>query len=685
MKKIIYIFLLIYIIFFMSIISNISYAEQEINVDYVYDQNTNQVTVYIKSDIELQDTKPTWKLSEDKHIYTKVFSENTIYTTPVVDIYGREIIVNINVNQILPRKANIKIEYNYNNDTNQVIAYIKSDIELQDTKPTWELSEDKKTYKKIFNENTIYQTPVEDIYGNIKIVDISITEIKEFNIDINYEYNKTIGQVIVTITSSNILRDTKPTWTLSEDGFIYTKIFTENTTYSTPVVDIFGKEIMVNININQIGTDKATIKTEYTYNKETNQVIAKIISDIQLKDTKPTWKLSEDKLIYMKVFEENTEYTTPIEDIYGNIINVKIEIKDIDDIPPKITLEYIYNDNDTVTVYIKANEQLKDTKPTWKLSEDGYVYEKTFETDQNYSTLVEDLCGVQTSVKIEFKTRKYTYSIKEDNSTIIVKYLYTDQKQVLIEIISSVKMQDTKPTWKLSEDGYRYTKIFNENNIYETPIVDINGLTKNVNIIINLFDNYLLGIDVSAHQKEINWSEVKNFGIDFAIIRCGYGQDFDYQDDAYFLRNVSECERLGIPYGVYLYSYALNVENALSEADHVLRLIQGINPELGIWLDLEDDNYKISNGMPTNETFVDIAIAFCEKIKENGYNKVGIYANLEWWNKRINDSRLDVYEKWVAQWGEKCDYDKKYVMWQYTSNGKVNGITGNVDMNIYYK
>ena len=169
------------------------------------------------------------------------------------------------------------------------------------------------------------------------------------------------------------------------------------------------------------------------------------------------------------------------------------------------------------------------------------------------------------------------------------------------------------------------------------------------------------------------------------ILRCGYGQNSEAQDDKMFVRNVTECERLGIPYGVYLYSYALNVENALSEAEHVLRLIKGHNPEYGIWIDLEEDSYKISNGMPSNETFVDIAVTFCEKIKENGYNKVGIYANLQWWNNILNDSKLDKYDKWIAQWGNKCTYDKKYTMWQYSSTGMVNGIKGNVDMNIFYK
>ena len=97
------------------------------------------------------------------------------------------------------------------------------------------------------------------------------------------------------------------------------------------------------------------------------------------------------------------------------------------------------------------------------------------------------------------------------------------------------------------------------------------------------------GIDVSFWNGTIDWEKVKADGIDFAIIRCGYGMDYASQDDTQWERNVSECERLGIPYGVYLYSYANATTNASSEADHVLRLLQGHNPTYPVYYDLEDD------------------------------------------------------------------------------------------------
>lgn len=119
------------------------------------------------------------------------------------------------------------------------------------------------------------------------------------------------------------------------------------------------------------------------------------------------------------------------------------------------------------------------------------------------------------------------------------------------------------------------------------------------------------GIDVSEHNGNINWDKVKADGVEFAIIRCGYGQNSSSQDDKKWLRNVSECERLGIPYGVYIYSYATNVSRASSEADHVLRLINGHNLSYPVYFDMEDKSTE-------NSDLTAIAKTFCNKIKNSG-------------------------------------------------------------------
>ena len=193
------------------------------------------------------------------------------------------------------------------------------------------------------------------------------------------------------------------------------------------------------------------------------------------------------------------------------------------------------------------------------------------------------------------------------------------------------------------------------------------------------------GIDVSSNNGVIDWDKVKAQGVEFAIIRCGIGSDFPVQDDSQFLRNYNECKRLGIPVGTYLYSYACNIEQAKSEADHVLRLINGKVFELGIWFVMEDaDGYKAKRNVKYS-TCIDICETFCNIIESKGL-KVGIYANLDWLNNKINSNRLDKFDKWVAQWTTKCTYNKKYSMWQFGGEtnlirkNKLDGINGSVDM-----
>lgn len=183
------------------------------------------------------------------------------------------------------------------------------------------------------------------------------------------------------------------------------------------------------------------------------------------------------------------------------------------------------------------------------------------------------------------------------------------------------------------------------------------------------------GIDVSEHQKVIDWERVKAAGIDFAIIRCGYGDDVSYQDDKRWKRNVAECERLGIPYGVYLYSYAYNAEMARSEAAHALRLLEGHNPTYPVYYDLEDNS-----ALEEDADFAELASIFCGTLADAGY-KVGVYANLNWWNNHLTDPVFDQWERWVAQYNTACHYKGDYRLWQATSSGSVDGIEGRVDIN----
>ena len=190
------------------------------------------------------------------------------------------------------------------------------------------------------------------------------------------------------------------------------------------------------------------------------------------------------------------------------------------------------------------------------------------------------------------------------------------------------------------------------------------------------------GMDGSYWQGLINWERVKADDIDFAILRCGYVKTLGRpQVDQQWKRNAQECERLGIPYGVYIYSYAKTVEAAKAEADHVINTLKGFSPTYPVYFDLEEKSLEsTSNRM----LLANMASAFCDKIAAAGYTP-GIYANTNWWNNYLTDPVFDQWERWVAQYNSKCSYTRgSYRLWQCSASGKVDGIVGNVDLDLEF-
>ncbi|MBQ0078847.1 MAG: hypothetical protein KBS66_03000 [Eubacterium sp.] len=193
------------------------------------------------------------------------------------------------------------------------------------------------------------------------------------------------------------------------------------------------------------------------------------------------------------------------------------------------------------------------------------------------------------------------------------------------------------------------------------------------------------GVDVSSWQKTIDWSKVKKTDVTFAIIRMGFGSDYPSQDDAKFKYNVEQCEKYGIPYGFYLYSYANTAAKNKSEIAHVKRLLKGTHPTYPVYYDIEDGK---TTGKCKNATIQSYAENFCKEIKAAGYTP-GIYASLYWWRNKLECKNLDAYEKWVAQYNNSvtgCSYSGKNCgIWQSASDYKTSGITGRVDVNFTYK
>lgn len=197
--------------------------------------------------------------------------------------------------------------------------------------------------------------------------------------------------------------------------------------------------------------------------------------------------------------------------------------------------------------------------------------------------------------------------------------------------------------------------------------------------------NMSLGIDVSKWQKEIDWEQVKNAGIDFAIIRCGYRGSVtgSLVVDPYFEQNIKAAAAAGIDVGVYFFTQAVNEVEAVEEASMVMQLVADYALTYPVFIDTEGAG---GNGRADGldvETRTAVCEAFCSTVENAGY-EAGIYASRNWYNNRLTVTELEDYVIWLAEYRKSPLYEGDYQMWQYTSKGSVDGIEGNVDMNISY-
>ena len=188
------------------------------------------------------------------------------------------------------------------------------------------------------------------------------------------------------------------------------------------------------------------------------------------------------------------------------------------------------------------------------------------------------------------------------------------------------------------------------------------------------------GIDVSYHQDDINWKAVKEYGVDFAIIRIGYSEVKDKK----FEDNYKEAVKNGIDVGVYIYTYNKTVAHAKEDADYVLKWLNKRALQLPVFYDIEDNDYQ--GGLST-KLRTDMCIAFMTKIKKAGY-EAGVYSSQSWFTDKLDLARLrEVGDTWLAKWpasDQANENHSDYEFWQYRSDGKVAGIQGNVDMNVSY-
>lgn len=229
-----------------------------------------------------------------------------------------------------------------------------------------------------------------------------------------------------------------------------------------------------------------------------------------------------------------------------------------------------------------------------------------------------------------------------------------------------------------------------QNNEYGAHWGSYNGTAAFFDASNSLFVQQAKGvIDVSAWQGTIDWQAVKNSGVEGAIIRIAYGWDNGFDNQA--LRNISECRCLGIPFGVYLYSYAYDANTGAAEGSSLVNLLQkaGVSSsDLGypVYYDLEKWTWA-GHEVPNNPgTYNGIVNAWYSKLRSAGYTNLAVYSYTSYLNKELNSSNIHSKTRWVAQYGSSMEYTAFPTNdrgWQYTSKGRVNGISGTVDLSAF--
>lgn len=193
------------------------------------------------------------------------------------------------------------------------------------------------------------------------------------------------------------------------------------------------------------------------------------------------------------------------------------------------------------------------------------------------------------------------------------------------------------------------------------------------------------GIDVSEHQGDIDWSLVKESGVEFAMIRVGYrGYNSGIiSEDEYFEQNIEGAIENGIDVGVYFFSQAVSTDEAIEEAKFVIDKVKKYDLTMPVAFDMEEvtDTDRILD--LTTEERTEITDAFCKAVADHGEEAL-IYGNTKWFETKIDLSKLTNFDLWYAQYEYENSFQYKHVMWQYSCTGTVDGISTDVDLNIEF-
>lgn len=350
----------------------------------------------------------------------------------------------------------------------------------------WEMSEDKKTITKEYEQNIEENIPITNNRKESANFKFKIENIDKIKPEATVSYSKNDGtnqSVTVTITANEELQ-VLDGWTLSEDKMTLRKIYLENITENVSIKDIAGNIETVAVSIKNIDNDAPIGIVTYSTQQKTNQnVIATITANKELKQLEG-WNISQDKKIQTKEFSENITQNYIIQDLLGNTSTVQIRINNIDKTKPQATLTYSPTSitNQNVVATITANEELQELEG-WTLSTDKKILTKKYIDNTKENITITDIAGNKTTLFIDIN------NIDKQNEQYTVNYSSTaiTNKNVIVTITSNKELKELEG-WSLSKDKKELTKEFSENITQNYLIQDLLGNTTTVQIKISNID-----------------------------------------------------------------------------------------------------------------------------------------------------------------------------------------------------
>lgn len=337
----------------------------------------------------------------------------------------------------------------------------------------------------------------------------------------------------------------------------------------------------------------------------------------------------------------------------------------------------------------------------------------TVESSDNNVARAEISGRTVTVIGVAEGTANITVKYTENNNTISAVCTVTVKQSPRDNRTSLLKDNEGNELFVLENNNYRqayyadyytFDKFFKKGEAKYTGWQTINGAVKYFDINGNavtgeqviqgvkynfasdgtlMTGSGTMGIDVSKWNGDIDWNAVKNSGVSYVIIRCGYrgSSQGSLIVDSKFHSNIKGATEAGLKVGVYFFTQAVDRVEAVEEASMVLDLIKNYRISYPVFLDVEPSGGR-ADGISA-ETRTEVCKAFCQTIQNANYT-AGIYANKTWLTSKMDTSQLSAYKIWLAQYASVPTYTGRHDLWQYKSTGRVSGISGDVDLNLSY-